>query len=219
VVLVVLSLGDDDDDAATSDSTTTTVGEISDTGQDLLDLLELGRDKPMHVRFEAAPGDGAAEGSLVVELWRKDGRVRQDLRLSAGEGTLNTEVSAFELPDGNVICQRASEADWVCERAISTATENDEPAGLIEAAAANLGGADVTVTEETILDTPVRCFAISGAAGASTLCVTDAGVPLRIAVESQVLTATVAETEVADAVFTPPADVPDAPTTTEAEPA
>ena len=210
-VLVVLALGDDDDEGGGPPTTTSsTLGEVSDTGNELLDLLEKGRDLALHVRFEQDPASISADsGSLVVEIWRSEGRVRQDLKLDTANGAVRTEVSAFERPEGNYVCQRSAEAEWVCQKALSTATENDRPASLVDAAAANLAGAEVTVTDDTILDTPVRCFAIDGQAGPSTLCVSEDGVPLRLAVEDQELTATVVEREVDDAAFELPADVPD----------
>jgi hypothetical protein len=193
---------------------------VSETGQELLDLLAKGRDLDLHVRYEAppvgpdttTPTDATAAGTITMELWRSDGQVRQDLLL-AGPNVRN-EVSAFQRPSGNAVCQRATEADWICNAARSTATENGDPVGIIEAAAANLAGAEVTVTDATILDTAVKCFAIEGGGageegdpGASTLCVSDEGIPMRIAVSGQELSATVVERTVDPKAFDLPAEI------------
>ncbi len=203
---VLIALGEDDDDGERvgPETTTTTTAPVSDTGQELLDRLAAGRDLALHLRFE--PADPAAdEGALTVELWRDGDRVRQDVVLT-GPG-VRTELSAFELPSGNVLCQRASESEWQCERTVSVATEAGDPAGLIEAAAADLEGADVVATDEVIDGEDVRCYAIEGASGDSTLCVTEEGIPMRLAVEGSELTATLVERSVDGDVFEVPAEV------------
>lgn len=204
---VALALGDDppeDRRDEVSDTTTTTAAPLDEAAQELLARLEAGRAAPVHVRLEdtAATAEGT---STTVEIWRDGDRVRQDLVLVAPG--VRTELRAFQLPDGNVICQRAGEAEWQCEGAISTATENGEPAGIVEAAAANLEGAEVTTSDEEILDRPVRCYAIEGASGASSMCVTDDGVPMRLGVQGQELTATAVDDVVDASVFEPPAEV------------
>lgn len=203
-VAVVASLVGDDDggDPAASDESTTTTEPLSDTAQELLDRLEVGRQEPLHVLLEApASTDGSA---FTVEIWRDGDRVRQDLVLSAPG--VRTELSAFHLPDGNVVCQRAAEEEWRCERSVSVATENGAPAGIIEGAAANLSGAEVTATDEVIDGTPARCYEIQAEASTSTMCVTEDGVPVRLSVQGQELTATTVERQVDAAAFDLPAE-------------
>ena len=203
---MLVAVGGDDDEPGGPTTTTTTPKPVSKTGQELLDLLAKGRDLALHIKFDPDPTQVSdSSGTLTMELWRSEGRVRQDLVL-AGANVRN-EVSAFELPDGNAVCQRASEAEWICNEARSTATDNGEPAGIIESAAADLAGAEVAASDDTILGTPVRCYAIDGESGKSTLCVTDDGVPMRIAVSNQVLTASVVEREVDPKAFDLPAEI------------
>jgi hypothetical protein len=200
-------LGSDDDGSAAPAESTTTTAPLSDEAEELLERLERGRQGALHVRLEAATEAEAAEGSLAVEIWRDGDLVRQDVLLSAPG--VRTELSVFQLPDGNVLCQRAAEAEWVCERSASLATESGDPAGIVEAAAANLNRAQVTVTDDEIAGTAVRCYEITGSGEASTMCVTEDGVPMRLAVQGQELTATDVEREVDPAVFEPPAEVTD----------
>ena len=205
--IVILS-GDDDDSAspAAETSTTTTV-PLGDDAQDLLTRLERGRQAQVHVRLASADG-AVGGGTVVVEIWRDGDLVRQDVLVEVPES--HTEVSAFQLADGNVICQRsAADASWQCQRSVSVGSENGVPVGLIEAAAANLQGADVTATDEDINGTPVRCYAIVKPDAENSLCVTEDGVPMRLSTQGQVLTATAVDHDVSADVFTPPAEVTD----------
>jgi hypothetical protein len=204
-VAVVMG-GDDDDggqDGATASSTTTT-HELSTDAEELLARLAEGRQTAVHVRLASAE-DALAGGTVTVEIWRDGDLVRQDVQLDSA--TSRTEVSAFQLADGNAICQREAEGPWTCQRAASVATENGDPVGLIEAVAANLQGAEVTGADEEIDGTAVRCYAIERPDGTSELCLTEDGVPMRLATEGQVLTATSVEREVPGDVFTPPAEL------------
>ena len=206
--IAILSGDDDDDDAApAADTSTTTTVALGDDAQDLLSRLERGREAKVHVRMASDAGV-LAGGTVTVEMWRDGDLVRQDVLLEAPES--RTEVSAFQLADGNVICQRtAADSPWECQRSVSVGTENGDPVGLIEAAAANLQGADVTATDEEIDGTPVRCYAIVRPDGESALCLTEDGVPMRLSTQGQVLTANAIDDDVSADVFTPPADVTD----------
>jgi hypothetical protein len=205
--LVVVLGGDDDDGgdgAGATSSSTTTTHELGRDAEELLARLAEGREGAVHVRLASAE-DALAGGTVTVEIWRDGDLVRQDVQLDSA--TARTQVSAFQLADGNVICQREAEGPWACQRAASVGTENGDPVGLIEAAAANLQGAAVTGTDEEIGGTAVRCYAIERPDGSSELCLTEDGVPMRLATEGQVLTASGVDREVAGDVFTPPAEV------------
>lgn len=205
-LIAILAGGDDDDDdeAADPTSTTTTV-PLSGDAEDLVRRLEAGRDAKVHVRLASA--EGAVGGSTVaVEIWRDGDLVRQDVLLQGPDSF--TEVSAFQLADGNVVCQRtAADAQFTCQRAVSVGSENGDPVGLIEAAAANLQGAEVTATDEEIDGTPVRCYAIERPDGASALCVTEDGIPMALSTQGQELRATTVDDQVPAEVFEPPAEV------------
>ncbi len=206
-LIAILAGGDDDDDdegSSASTSTTTTV-PLSGDAEDLLTRLEAGRSTKMHVRLESAAG-AVGGGTVAVEIWRDGDLVRQDVRLDGPDAF--TEVAAFQLEDGNVVCQRTTADDpFQCQRAVSVGSENGDPVGLIEAAAANLQGAEVTATDEEINGTPVRCYAIERPEGASALCVTEDGVPMALSTQGQELRATTVDDEVPADVFEPPAEV------------
>ncbi len=215
VLGVVLALSGDDDEGGGPPPTTTTTAPVSEAGQELLERLDRARGEDLHVVLSSDPAVVEASGqSLTVELWRTaGGQVRQDLVLTAGQ--VRTETRSIQGDDGDHFCQRASEQDWVCQEIRSVATEEDRPGGIVEAAAADLQGADVTTTDVEILGRPARCYEIAGATGnQSTLCIGEDGTPLRVAVEGQELTATVVDDDVDGDVF----DLPAEPTSTAVTP-
>lgn len=220
VVGLVAALGGDDDGDQERGPrpTTTTLAPIGKEGQELLARLERGRAQPLHLRFEPEGVDPTSpDGRLVVEIWRDGDRVRQDVVLE-GEG-FRQDLVAFELPDGTFACQGTGE-EWVCHATRSVASEAGDPGGIVEAAAADLAGAEVTTTDETVAGREARCYAITRADGdGSTLCVTSDGIPVRMGVQGQQLTATVVEREVDGDVFTLPAEVtePTVPSTVPAD--
>ena len=214
-LIVAVVGGDDDDDTRGPDTTTTTEAEVSEVGQELLDRLAAGRERPLHLRLEPDGDTPEGQGRLTVELWRDGGRVRQDLVVEA-QGFRN-QLAAFQLREGTFQCQAVGE-DWRCEAFRSLATESGAPAGIVEAAAATLAGAEVVASDETVAGREARCYAIETAAGASTMCVTAEGIPVRLTVEGQQLTATVVEDDVDGSVFDLPAEVTDPTVPTTAAP-
>lgn len=196
--------GGDDDEARGPAPTTTSTKPVTKVGHELLDRLAKGRQLELHLKLEPDPATPSADGSNVtLELWRNGDLVRQDLVLT-GPGVRN-EVSSFQRPDGDYYCQKAQDADWVCQATRSTATESGQPAGLVESAAATLAGAEVVATDTTVAGQAARCYDIKGQQGASTLCVSAEGIPLRIGVNSQQLTATTIERSVDPKAFDLPA--------------
>lgn len=205
LIAILMGGDDDDDDAADASTSTTTTQPLSGDAEDLLNRLEAGRDAKVHVRLASEEG-AVSGGTVAVEIWRDGDLVRQDVRLEGPDSF--TEVSAFQLADGNVVCQRtAADAEFACQRAVSVGSENGDPVGLIEAAAANLQGAEVTATDEEINGTPVRCYAIERPDGGSALCVTEDGIPMALSTQGQELRATTVDDEVPAEVFEPPAEV------------
>lgn len=213
--LLISVLDDDEDDQVVGpDTTTTTTLPVSETGEELVDLLAQGRERSFHAVYVQ---EDEEETRLTVELWREGERVRQDLILE-GPG-VRSQLSAFQLPDGNATCQRATqgetETDWQCARTISTATEEGQPAGLFEAVASNLGGKEVTARDDAVGDVDVRCFEITeNDAVSSELCVDEGGIPRRVSTGESVLELQSLEDEVSSDVFKLPAPITEATETT-----
>lgn len=213
MLAVVLTAGDDDDgDVAGPERSTTTTAPLSDEAQELVDLLAAARDLDLHLVFEPTePGtDGAA---IVIDVWWKGDLAAQKLSLEANGQT--EEALALVLPDGNALCQRPPGQEWACQPSLSVATEEGNPAGIIEALASDLGGKTVTIEEAQVGDYEARCFTIEGASGGA-VCVTDEGIPVRFTLGSSEMELISVERSVDDGVFEPPAEVvaPSASTTT-----
>jgi hypothetical protein len=229
--------GSDTKKVAGPAETTTTTLPLSSTAQELLDRLKKGNALELHATYTSAAD--ASGTTIKVEIWRKGGKVRQDVVLS-GSG-VQTQIEGLQLPDGNVACQKPAASDWVCQRVASVANQAGATAGIFDSAAASLNGKDVTATDEKVGADDARCYHIADAGTASassspasasssatdtessssaapagtTMCITSEGVPVRVASASSDLTLSSVERSVDDAAFAPPAAItePTTPTT------
>jgi hypothetical protein len=223
--------GSDTKKVAGPAETTTTTLPLSPTAQELLDRLKKGNALELHATY-TSPADTSGT-TITVQIWRKGGKVRQDVVL-AGSG-VQTQIEGLQLPDGNVACQKPAAADWVCQRVASVANQAGATAGIFDSAAASLNGKDVTATDEKVGADDARCYLIADAGSATassssasdasssssatpvgtTMCVTSEGVPVRVSSQSSNLTLSSVERSVDDAVFAPPAAItePTTPTT------
>jgi hypothetical protein len=211
VVVAVLVLGgDDDDDGGDSPDDTSGLSlpepveeEVDAEGQELLDLLEQGREVNGHSTYTAS-GDPASIGQeLTVQVWRLDGRVRQDSRQVTEAGTVDT--AGFLNDDGSIItCNRVDEGAWTCAEQ-STASESS-PDALFGTVATQLQGQDVVVVDEEIAGRSARCFGVAGADGEVSLCVSTEGLPLRLRGAGSELLLTDFSEDVPEDTFTPPAE-------------
>jgi hypothetical protein len=201
--------------------TTSTTLPLSPTAQELVDRLKKGNALELHAIY-LSPVD-ASGTTATVEIWRKGGRVRQDIVLS-GAG-VKTQIEGLQLPDGNVACQKSATGTWVCQRVASVANQAGATAGIFDAAAAGLNGKDVTATDEKVGADDARCYLIADAASTSasssaaapagqTMCVTSEGLPVRVSSQGSDLTLSSVERSVDDAVFVPPAAVTEPATAT-----
>ena len=223
---------DDSKKVAGPELSTTTTLALTPTAQELLDRLHKGSSLEFHATYASSDTSGS---TLTVDIWRKNGKVRQDISLEAG-GVKN-QIEGLQLPDGNVSCQKSPDVDWVCQKAQSLATQNGQAAGFFEAAAANLNGKAVTARDEKVGSDDARCYSIdvatttttattaastsssgsseSSSSEASTsptqtsseMCVTAEGIPVRLSSQGSDLTLSSIERSVDDSVFTPPAAI------------
>jgi hypothetical protein len=205
-VLAVTSR-DDDGAVAGPDTTTSTTLPLSDTAEELLEKVESAQSLEYHVRLEQV-GE-TAEGSVQLEVWRRGSLIAQSLvaTTTAEDQEVTQEARSFQLPDGNVYCARSSSADWTCYEASSTATEAGEPAGLVEAAAGDLGGKEVTSEATEIGGHDAVCYTIVGDDGTSEICVTDEGIPVALSAQGARVEVTTLERSVDDEAFEPPAEI------------
>lgn len=171
----------------------------------LLGLLEEGRDLTFHATYEATGDTESFGGELTVEVWRKDGKIRQDSVLETSSGTIRT--AGFVIDGKTLTCSQRDEQAWSCSSAADPGTNED---GVFGSVAAELEGVDVTESEDTIGGRAARCFSFPAGDGPGLLCLTPDGMPLKLSANGQELTLAEASSSVDDVVFAPPAD-PDAP--------
>jgi hypothetical protein len=209
-VIVFLLVRDDDDDSGGSTPTTNSSSEatlpppvsapLDAEAEVLADLIAEAREATFHAVYKAT-GD-AVGGELTLEVWRKDGRIRQDSTLV---GSTGTGYTAGILDDDQAItCSKQDEAEWVCSET-ADATETN-PDGIFGAVIEQLAGADVTESTETIDGREARCFSFPTGDGTGSMCLTDEGIPLRLTINETNLVLETLEDDVEDDVFTPPAE-------------
>ena len=206
---VAVAIGGGDDDPAASNElpveTTTTVERPDEAANpeaaELYDLVTAFADLTVHARYQVTVTD-RPEATSVIEIWQKDGKVRQEATVQAGPGA-DGRVAMFDLGDRVVLCQAPPDGDYACglvSESQATAFES-----LRTSLVADLAGQEVTVHDDTIDGRDARCFAIA-VAEASEVCTTPEGVLVRIASPQGSFELLDFDTDVDDSVFTPPAE-------------
>jgi hypothetical protein len=193
------------DDTAAPPSTTTTTAPIDPDGRRLVGLLDRAAGKPLHLQY-SPPGDPtSANGAVSVEIWRDGDKIRQDVLFRQDD--LENRIASFVLPSGAAVCQKTGTEPWQCAPMGSTSGAAAS-SGLVDAALGDLAGREVAVKTEKVGAFDARCFTISAEdASDSELCVTDDGVPVRIAFAGGNLDASVVDHAVDPAAFETPAKV------------
>lgn len=203
------SSGDDADaevpasEAAAPDASPSTTAALDEEGADLEALLVAGRGATVHAVYEATGtgADGQPAAPYVLEVFRRDGRLRQDTTTETPQGEFRT---AGLLVDGvSTVCQQQPGDDWVC----SAGSDADAGAadGVFGTVLDELRGLEVETTEETIGEHAVRCFTSAADGGARSICVTDDGLPVRVVAGSTTLELVSVDEDVPDSAFEPPA--------------
>ena len=198
--------GDDEDEPRTTDlpvETTTTVDrpdeDLNPEAAELYDLVTAFADLTVHARYQVEVADRAGAAS-VIEIWQKDGQVRQEATVASPQG--EGRIAMLDLEDRVILCQQPPDGEYSCglvSEQQATAFE-DLRTNLIR----DLAGQEVEVQADEINGRAVRCFAIAVAAE-SEICATDEGLLVRITSPEGSFELLEAEMEVDDEVFTPPA--------------
>lgn len=214
IFLVGLGLGgtavwaltrDDSGSGNTDLATKNDTSSVGSTGSsnDLLARLSKGAKATYHVRYAAGSDSGP---HAVLEVWHTGDRVRRDITVVGSNETTHTEEF---LKDGQYVrCVQLGAKPWQCVAAPAEEANLKDPVG---GAAANIRGRDVTITDETVADHPVQCYAVepaSPSAKPSKFCLSEDDVPLSIdGGDGKPTTATNYDKQVPDSVFTYPATV------------
>jgi hypothetical protein len=204
---VAAMVGGDDDDPSVADlpvETTTTVERPDEDrnpeAAELYDLVTAFTGLTVHATYRVEVAD-RPEATSIIEIWQKDGQVRQEATVQAGPGA-NGKVAILDLDDRVVLCQQPPGGDYTC----GLVSEDQVTAfdSLRTNLIADLAEQDVEVRDDTVDGRDVRCFSIA-VAQASEICVTDDGVLARIASPEGSFELIDFDTDVEDDVFTPPA--------------
>ena len=198
---------DGDDGSLLPDAESGSVGTIPRPAEGLPDpeaetlqeLLEKGRERTFHTTYKAAGDPEVLGGDLTVEVWRKDGRVRQDTTVVRDGTTVRS--AGFILGDDTTTCTKTDDEPWACVTEPDAGTTQD---GLFGAVVAELEGVDVTESKETVAGREARCFSFPTGDSTGKVCLTPEGIPLSLAANGQDLVVTDLVSDVDDAVFEPP---------------
>lgn len=202
LALVTASIGGDGASVASSStSTTATTVPLNDAGRELLALLEKDKNATFHARYTATSAE-QPNAAIVVETWRKPPRVRQDTAVTSG-GQRLTSI-ALLLEGTSIRCAQLGEAPWSCQRQAV-----DESAGdlLFGGVREQLGKGPVTVRDDVIDGTRVRCFTLEAEGKKSELCAREDGIPVRVQSSTGASLRLIGfDAAVNDEVFVPPAE-------------
>ncbi|MEX0875644.1 MAG: hypothetical protein WD646_00855 [Actinomycetota bacterium] len=178
---------------------------VSEEAQELTTLTRKGQDLTYHAVYEVA-GAQPTGGSLEIQLWRKEGLVRQDQEIRAEGRVLRT--SGFRLDNRTISCVREDDDPWRCQGVPeTTGSATPPPDPLIAAVVGELANKQVTAKDDEVGGRDARCFTIKDTTQTSELCITDDGIPVRIATAQATMELTELEDDVDDDIFDPPADV------------
>ena len=166
---------------------------------ELAALLEKGRKLTFHTTYKAS-GDPATTGDLSIEVWRKNGNIRQDTHTTTGSGASDT--AGFVIDGKSTTCSKVGNTPWACSIAPDQGTNPD---GIFGSTVAQLAGQDVTVTDDTIAGRKARCFSFASTDGKGKVCVTPEGLPLELKINEIDLLVDQVSTSVDDTAFVPPA--------------
>lgn len=170
-------------------------------GSELVRLLEAGRTRTFHATYRAS-GDAVEDaGQLTIELWRSDGRQRQDTVLELANGDV-ARTAGLVLGDRTVVCSQRPKQDWTCSEAVN---RDVDPDGVFGSARDQLKGVAVRSRADTVAGRAVRCFDFTAADGQGTFCVTPEGVPVRVAVGGSEFVLSALSDDVENDAFDPPA--------------
>lgn len=204
VVVAVLLLSGDDDEPSPPPSTSALPDPLTDgsTDADTVELIELLADGRAST-YRAVYRSSGTDDDVTLEIWRRDGRLRQDTLTRSGD--LEVQTSSFLLDDKGFSCSLLPGEDWVCTEAAGAGAVAED--GVFGSVQDQLAGSQVTARDGELDGRDVRCFAYSGeATPGGEICVTTDGVPARIKADDATIELAELDGEVDDDVFTLPAD-------------
>jgi hypothetical protein len=191
---------------STAVATTTTIdpARLSAPAKELEALAAKGRGGRFHVRFEVTGDTFASDVSAAAaELWRADGRFRQDASQTSAAGVSTSQI--FAGPDGVTQCLHQAATPVSCTDVTGEPGAADDLVSGVEVLVNT--GSTVTARDDTVLGGPARCFDVGAATPASsgTVCFNPGGVPVRLVTPHFTLTASTVDDVIDAATFAVPA--------------
>jgi hypothetical protein len=168
---------------------------VSAGGRQLVSLLKTGEGATFHAIYRVV--GPAANGTQALEIWQAPPRVREDTSLSLSGHTAKTE----SFTEGSVthLCIQRDGGPWGCTRSAV------DPNNVVSSLTGQVAGQPVAVSDTTIGNRKVRCFAIGSSAGGLQLCATAAGIPVLIASANVRYELVTLDSSVNSSSFSPPA--------------
>jgi hypothetical protein len=190
---------------STSVASTTTIDPalLSAPAKELEALAATGRAGRFHVVFQVTSDTfGPDVTSASVEVWRADGRFRQDASETSAAGVSTSQTYAG--PNGVTQCVQQAGAALSCNDVSAAPGASDDLLAGLEQLVST--GSTVAARDDTLLGGPVRCFDVGAATpeASGTVCFTTAGVPARLVTPHFTLTASAVDDAVTDETFTVP---------------
>ena len=143
----------------------------------------------------------AQQSTFEIQIWRKDGQVRQDVTATSdGKPLLQ---SAFVLKKKAVTCSKLDADPWQCVDVNDKSLTNSD--AVFGAVRDQLGGIDVTKRADKIDERDVTCFQWQSEGVDGEMCVLDSGLPVRATIGTTVIALVSDQSDVGDDVFVPPA--------------
>lgn len=205
LAMVLAACGGDDKPEAKTDESTTTSRKVTfdKEADDLLSLLEDARSLTFHAVYSAT---NAANATFEIQIWRKDGKIRQDINAKdeSGAALLQRAIAS----DGKTTqCSKAGDDPWQCQTVASAGDANDSDA-VFGAVRDQLTGLDVAKRTETVDGRSVTCFAWQSDEAEDSkgeMCVLNNGLPVRATVGATSLVLVTEQSDVGDDAFVAPA--------------
>lgn len=184
------ALGADDDEDPPASDPQLDLSALPPGARELVSLTAAGDDAPHHAVYEGSD-------SSRLEVWTDGARAREETTLDDGSRSLVVRDA-----DGSVRCEAEDEGGaWRCGE------RSDGVAGLegrVDQLLADLEGATVTATDASIAGLEVRCFEVTSAEGAVTICLADDGVVARLVAGTSSIELVEADDDAPEDGFEPP---------------
>jgi hypothetical protein len=187
-------------------------GKLTAQARQLRTLLAKGTRATYHAKYTLTSSDPTeGTGSAAIEVWHRPPLERQDTVLSA-PNTPSQNQMELRLARGLLTCTESAQAQWSCSK-YTTALPSG-PEAIVDQITSSLRSETVTGRAATVAGNAAECYDVATKKSALSLCVSRQGIPLEVTEGAFTLVITTLDHTAMRSVFTPPAPVGSATTTT-----